>query len=667
MSQASNSAGTSFLNALQMAMNSTGINLLYGTFTKNAVMKGVDSNGKEFIYGYPQMEISLQAIEGAPVDIAFSKSGKRIKMCCVFDVKTPLKDAIPLVMTDIKISMHIGTGEAGKYTVKSLTVYSAPVQHQRATGEVDLSLEEFYNVKQQFEKNNIYFTWSSDVKWIDISKEETQAKIKTEGFNKFVSTTHFISEKLEVNASADIEKCLKGVASLLKWQYKEFEKNYNIYYKDTMVDNVYNFLPQVFRIKASEITNAPQMKLSLKVGDAPTNNATNKLLIEFNMAPYIHPNAKRDLYNQIRRTDGIKYCSLDYGGYESAEFEWSDKMKVGYFSSLGIKPLVEEKNIEAAPGSIFSISFEATLEAYELLRKDLKEGGIEVGNVYFNVKNGFNNKIEKLGPIKVELDLKKLVDPNLEIEILEISEEKAKKGKGLFGKIKSLFDKEKIDLPYQALITNRGDYPLEISNAALSIIAEDKNKKLLDVAHDLKINSVLPVILKKGESSLVELTPDQIKILRKKNTAFFDLIDTRNYWTRLECEPYKVQLLPEYIQAIISDIETVYLFKTWTLSISIAQTVWVLFPEIIQVEVNVKNEYGVDEIITFTDSASKDVVMARDIRAVLATKQNSQQEYTYRYRVVTKTAGSDWTPWSAPCTSSLFINDINIKNLISTL
>lgn len=552
-----------------------------------------------------------------------------------------MENAQPMLISDLEIVIHI-KNEDGKETTETLKHNLLFARPQIASGErLWKEVDEFFAVKKAIEKGNVYITWKAKVQWVDISTSEMQENIKKPDYKfqpQIASVNGTIPIKI-IPDSASYFSMFDNVKSLMCWDCEILNEK-PVYFKDPFKDDAIYFLPQEYRIKALP-NNAPDMSTEIV-----SENGERKVLMRFRLAPYIHPNAKRDAYKIFLKRKGKQYCEIRYGGYESATFKWDGEMANGkLYGKDGFTSISSEGDVEAAPESSFFIVMEAPADGLiKLLQEKIMGEGINIGKVFFTVFDGIKNEKKDLeNPVLVSLDLHKLAGLQPKVEITECKWPH-----------------------YVAKITNTGLYPIEIGGAAFSVLRQEKNQ-VKEAKHELKSNAVWPVTLASGESTSIELAEDQVEEIKHRKFPLFWKIN-EDYWTEFLCEPYHIRLPDSSLEEIMgkTNESATYEHKTWELSI-IPNFNWYDYPNMTAVQVEIKTKYGFDEKITLmSESARQKISMVTNLYADQKTQQAGEQIFEYRVRAITTDGPKDppWCDWATDSGDTLFIysDDLTAQN-----
>ena len=267
-----------------------GINIINGGFNKNGSMHSYDKDGKEITLGIPEIKFDYLSNEEQATRLYFKTDTKHdlVVMDYGFCVTAKNEDAKPLIMTNLDIKMHI-PGNDGHETIVTLNHAMLNVRPQVALGSIKWkNYEEFFSLKDAILNDKVYLTWTGDVQWLDVDDDETKKLLEDTAHNPQPHVEH-LSGTIPLVATPD-KKMFDGVKNLLCWEYEILDER-KVYFKDPLKDNMIYFLPQEYRIMALP-SNAPDMSTEIK----PDAENGFKALMRFRIAPYVHPNAKRDAY-----------------------------------------------------------------------------------------------------------------------------------------------------------------------------------------------------------------------------------------------------------------------------------------------------------------------------------------------------------------------------------
>lgn len=608
-----------------------GVNLIYGRYNENKLMRGADENMNVMTLSHPELVFDQRDMGNCPIHLYFVIAGDEIKMNYEFRVQSRLGKGTPMLLSDLTLDMHIKSA-SGKSTTERLNYNIIPFfRPQVVSGSRSWkAIDEFLAVKSAIERGDVYITWNGKVQWVDISSENPE-NVKKPDYRPNTQIAK-ADGKLEVVCYSDMFAELRG---LLCWEERSIDGHDKLYYMDPFMDNALYFLPQEFRIRALP-NNAPDMTTELV---SKNNGQDYDVLMRFGISPYVHPNAKRDLYGIYSKRKKKEYCEIRYGGYSSAFFDRSNSELADrtLYGKEGFELLTEDKEIKATPESCFCVVLKAPRDGLvKRLQEDLMDDdneGIHMGDVYFNVYEGLDKKARKLGPIPVMLNLHKLAGISPRVSVTECKWP-----------------------DYTAKITNTGRYPIQIGGAALSVLRTD-GLKVKDVKHELKSDIVWPQILDKGGSVDVKLSSEQVEKIKHRRFPLFWKIK-EDYWTEYICEPYHIRLPNECLKEIMetTNESAADEYEKWKLSVKLLFE-WDDYPDVVAVQVEIKNEYGLDEVVTLTRGEKKcDVSMTPNLNAVLKTLRGDRN-CEYRVRAITKTGPKNpaWGEWTPEWTGQLLV------------
>lgn len=655
--------------ALEKLADHKCINLIQGEYTPLEIMTGINSNGEIIEYGKPVLEFERLSMEGVPIHLYFKIEEQKVQMHFKFTVKTSVSGSMPLYLRDLEIKLNLSGTDIPSST---LSLYNSKLDSGERPQVVSGTwtwdnVHEFIGVKKALLSGNATIVWNGKVQFVNICQQasaqhgaaetqeqprvlrgpelrkptvlptrrtgypqpEIQERIKEENY-RLEPQTALVSGEIPICVSSSSNdnsyKVMFGdVNNLLCWD-SEILDGHTVYFKDPFKDDIIYFLPQEYRIMALE-SNAPDITTEIvKSGD------TQKILTRIKIAPYVHPNAKRDVYRIFFNRKGKKYCDLKYGGYDSAQFKWGGEMPDGkLYGDNGFTDInINNTEINASPDSCFTIVLETPRdELAKLFQEKILGEGIHIGDVYFTVHDDIDGENKKeLGPIPVKLDLHKLAGIHPEVKIDSCSRP-----------------------DYEATITNRGSYPIEIGGLAMSLLSGTS-----DAVHDLKIQSNLPIpaLLEQNSCMHVRVTQEQVENLPRGFT-----------WNKLLCEPYSIRLRDEDLKGALTKINesAAYVHEEWILLLETSVD-WVKRQEITALQVGLRNKFGLNEIVTLTsDQVKKNISMTPNLGASLNTKLESNRIFEYRFRYFTTDGPKepDWTAWLTCSSNYLLIRDNDLN------
>ena len=631
-----------------------GVNLIKGKYCDHTTMSGYDDNGKEARVAPPRVEFGTLESEGRPIALTFERHKNDVRMEYGFKVTTGYQDALPMKLSDLRLQFCYNDPEGGSPTKidvnNPLMLWLRP---QVAIEKKVWKFEEFRRLKQIIDEGDAYFAWQGIVQWLDVSDPKVKAQLESnDPKNEPVPNQVSLSGEIPINVTpnSDSYKSMYGkVNSMVNWEMVIIDSDHRIYFKDLVLHNEVNVLPQEYRVKAL-IDNRPEMSINVEPGEG----TSCKAVFRFRFSPYMHPNTKRKLYGLYKQRSGKNYCGTRFGGYEKVEFEWGSDMKDGVL--YGANGFVNLKGKDAKEDKENEGDFLITLESPEdglikwFLDKITKEEGLELGKVYFTVKMEGSKGNKRLDGIPVILDLRKLTAFSLDVTPVRNN----KKTKG-------------VNMPYyQADIVNPGTYPVEIGGVALSV--HHLGKYIIKNAeHYLNCTNTWPQVLQPGQKITVELTRDQIETLKRK-TPILKIEYDKGYWDRLICEPFNVRLLDNDLSSIVNKYneEAIYQLDDWHLEVR-SNFNWADYPTLTAIQVKLTHEYGLNTIITLDREQNKKTV---NMLPNMNAKLKSQSSIKYKYCVGAVVQGHDDPIWGdvkektggANDQSGLYISQI--KNLI---
>lgn len=627
-------------DALNKAADERAPHYLYGAPTPGLTTRGKDENGKEDLYVLPVLTITTRAMKGSPLAVWFDKdyTKKRVVMRFEFQADpsatSPNQKVVVMRLWDVSARIRIDGDSPWSTTVEMRYNMDSP---QLFHGYVYFTIPEFEFIQDNLEKNNVHFSWEGKVKYYNIGNEKIRQSL-IEKKNSVQPETYYVTGEIDdlIIKKTD-ESAYGAVQGLLDWQMEKYGENV-VLFKDTMVKDTYDFLPQKYWIVADPDTNKPCVTAVTVPGDNPDDINSYRLMVDFIVAPYYHPGAERDLFSTInRRSSGkVKHCYFSYGGYTSAKFVWAKEFLDGFFRTCGIKKAVDGE-ISTAPNNSFHISLECEMQAVDQLIKALmSDKGLQVGYVVFDDR-------EKDLTVDVDLRLRKLTQLNLVTKVLPS-------------------DNESIPFPYKFQILNYGEIGVSIEGCKVSMLSRDKDMNVKNARHGLNTGNTWPCELGRKKGMGLQLA--QRDIIGLINESSLLNVITTKHWTELVCEPFGVELIDfdpmkwifnqEYDQ-IHQKVDLWKLLVFRNFSPDISEQVKVL-------EVELRTEEGVVETVRLTDDTpTQDVVLSKTLGAIL--QGNDDRCYHYRFRI---DKGDGVGSWSELVTVQHVSRSLNIYDDLIT-
>lgn len=659
------SAPISPLGILQDALDSQGVAFVQEEPQDSRSIKGKTFKGVAYDYCMPTVAVDRRSTATSPIAIWFTTQLKtqKVRFNYQLTVKPQLDDRQPFLITDFKLRLRIHN-EDGNDNWPNLSVNPILMEYpQRISGHADLTLSEFVNLKNLLDSDpdedecSVSFQWEGNVKWVPLSDFNTFSQAQDSKVRSSLVRSKYVHGEVPVSIpDKDDEEVYAGVRGLLNWESEHIESEmapdgYDIWFKDTVEANTYYFLPQIFRIKADPATNAPKMTITFvrDPGVDARDFSAYTVRLNFEMGPYYHPRAERDLYRLMkRRSEGrIKVCNIKYGGYESAFFKMQTTEGINAaFSLLGVKALVEGE-IRTNPDSSFQVSLETSMDCYNHLREAIMtEDGIHIGDVNVTVKEGLEGT-EKVIPLEARLALQSLTAYNLEILPQESTD-------------------KKIKFPHKVQVVNRGSFPLNIGNYELSMLSEKKQAPR-DVAHGLKTNEGWGFNLSRDERRAFTLCDSDIQTLNKKNTSLFG-IQYRKYWTRLICQPYHIRVVDEYLFGFLDDVQdhAKSHLEVWHVKVK-SLLDWSALPDVECIEMQVvNNKYGINKTVELTVRSTPPAInMCDSLTAILDSQFIENQTFKYRFRAILKDRNTPWGDFCEESGDSVYVRNSAVTELIN--
>lgn len=475
-----------------------------------------------------------------------------------------------------------------------------------------------------------------------------------------------------------------------KWQV--FVKPVNgemhtVCYRATAHQNTFCFLPQVFRIKANTEKGEPRISIAMHTDDKD-DFTKYRVSLAIKIAPYFHPNAKKDLYEKLSEESNgtILFPDLTLSGYKSARFV----LDPAYSGENGVLRGKIDETIDAInPADGFTLSVECNLESFDFMKQELING-ITIGHVMFDLEQttDTNEEIIESEKIPVELSLKKLTNIQLHNKVIETetefteilnringsnaqentdetTENDNKDKSDVLEQVLSevldfLKDYQKKDsedsteeensekvptAPYGYILSNIHNQEIEIGGVSLSLLSKI-GTEVHDVNLDINtINIDWPLNIKPKELMALVLNKEKIESL-----------EGNNIWTHLQIEPYSIRFNknPEaFINTIIDqatgDIETWNLtldcgvFSNWNLLSDVDKAKYATISDI---GVQIKKPSGdIQEVVLSKDEPEKILLMSTTLAEILNSQKISDRKYQLRQKNYYLTQEGEWSEW----------------------
>lgn len=416
----------------------------------------------------------------------------------------------------------------------------------------------------------------------------------------------------------------------LSWQIVNIPKageNYTISYQPTYQADVFNFLPQVFRIKAKEQNGEPRISISMNAG-ADEKPENYKINIALTLIPYYNPLAKKDLYRELNRiTKGVtRFCELRLGGYKSAKFE----LRAAYAGENAVFTGKMPASIDVIdPVNGFVLNVECTLESFDYFRREISEGdGIIIGDIVFELVSGKDDALQtSLQRIPVELNIGKLA--GIPISIKPDTED-----------VNDVIDIKGFT------IYNENRFPISVKGIDVTLLSQIE-ETVYEAEYDPALQATWPLELPDNATQQVLLTDHQTEG------------EEASFWTQVVCDPYGVAVKkkPDEILERLIDYATgdpqlwklevsCPLFERWG---QLDDATVTPFKQVSHLIVEVKNEKGA----TFSAKLDQQkpvaiIEMSRSISEILKTQQLTGRKYQYRVGTNYIIQPAHWTEWSDP-------------------
>ena len=634
MSSISDKTGQFLDDILKAAVDSRGPNQLCDAPCAGQTVRGIGDAGGQCLFACPALEVSHTADAGNHYEITIDKDYKkdRLFLRCSFRLVPDVKDsdAVALRLFDPVVNMVMGSGQ--KLTRKRLDTSILSRSPQTATCKAFLTLTEFKYLTDNLSKGDVRFEWEGDVRWYDVSDPAILAKLNAREETVAYKTLRVRGTTEDILIEKDNPTTFGAVNGAMDWQVERLGDDKIVWFKDTMIRGTYYMLPQNYWIRANS-HNRPSVKAVFPKGTEDVDITTQPIRYQFEISPYYHPGAERDLYNIVTKRSGgaMKYCRLTHGGYSSIAFEW-DPDFVLRFQELGVN-LSQVGRLDTLPGSSFTLSLDVNPTSIEFFNETLKSG-VTVGWMAF-----------EQGRIKVDvvLNIHRLAQPHLDVRV----KDRARKS---------------IPFPYEAVISNLGDVGFEVRDCKVSILSERKGA-VKDAVHDLTVTTTWPVLLPGNGSHTVTLSPGTIEML-KGRSRLLGFIPCKR-WTRLVCEPCSIYLCEDDADAFFSQefYASAYSRKgQWIVEAELSLSPSPL-RKVSEVEVAFRTGEGdVPSVILSAAKPSRKVTMSKTLNYILFPQLRS---YTYRFRVNTGTGFGEWSEWAeGPAEGSLRLYDDLVKPFI---
>ena len=416
----------------------------------------------------------------------------------------------------------------------------------------------------------------------------------------------------------------------LSWQIVNIPKageNYTISYQPTYQADVFNFLPQVFRIKAKEQSGEPRISISMNAG-ADEKPENYKINIALTLIPYYNPLAKKDLYRELNRiTKGVtRFCELRLGGYKSAKFE----LRSAYAGENAVFTGKMPASIDVIdPVNGFVLNVECTLESFDYFRREISEGdGIIIGDIVFELVSGKDDALQtSVQRIPVELNIGKLA--GIPISIKPDTENIA----------------DVIDIK-GFTIYNENSFPVAVKGIDVTLLSQIE-ETVYEAEYDPDLQATWPLELPGNATQQVLLTERQ------------PAEEEASFWTQVVCDPYgiSVQKKPDEILERLIDYATgdpqlwklevsCPLFERWG---QLDDATITPFKQVSHLIVEVKNEKGATFSVKLDQQKPvANIEMSRSISEILKTQQLTGRKYQYRVGTNYVIQPAHWTEWSDP-------------------
>lgn len=404
-----------------------------------------------------------------------------------------------------------------------------------------------------------------------------------------------------------------------------------------------------------------------------------RIALTIQIAPYFHPNAKKDLYNHLanQSNNTIVYPDLFLSGYKSAKFIL-DSAYSGENQTLRGKINEELDNINPSTG--FNLSVECNLESFDFLKRELIDG-ITIGHIVFELEQQTSegDQIIESEKIPVELNLRKLTDIQLSNTVIEGENEFREAMKNVKGETEpveseqgsenetkeKLFEelldylKEHRDIqsedqeeeggasplaPYGFVLSNKLTQEVKIGGLALTLLSK-VGDVIYDADLDVGVEDELPLSLVPGDIKGFSIDKGDI-----------DPLEENYFWTHLAIEPFSIRFDkdPEaFINRLIDyasgDPEEWNLeldcgiFSNWDL---LSEDDKVKFRDITDVGVQIKKPSGqIEDVLLSKDEPVVNLKMSRTLAEILNTQSIDDRMYQIRQKNYYLTREGEWSEW----------------------
>ncbi|UJH91440.1 hypothetical protein LZ575_01240 [Antarcticibacterium sp. 1MA-6-2] len=420
-------------------------------------------------------------------------------------------------------------------------------------------------------------------------------------------------------------------------------ENYTIAYQPTSQLDVFNFLPQVFRIKAKEQNGDPRISISMIAGE-DDQLENYKIIMAITLVPYYNALAKKDLYRELNKiTKGLtKYCELRLGGYKSVRFELRS---VYSGENAVLTGKIPETIAEIDPVNGFVLNVECKFDSFDNFRREIGENeGIIIGDIAFELLSAEEGDVTKIHKVPVELNISKLAGVNLAINADVATQDEIHVIKGVN-------------------VNNTNNFDVLLKGIDLTLLSQIEGS-VYDAEYDPVLEATWPASLQKGSAMPVVIKPET------------DENDEPELWTDIVCEPYGISILndPGKVLERLIDFATgdpqvwrleisCPLFERWN---DLDDPIKSPYTQVSHVITEIKNEKGQTFSVKLKiDSSISVLEMSRSISEILKSQQLKERKYQYRVGTIYIINPPHWTDWLIPestATDFLSVNPQPLSN-----
>lgn len=418
-------------------------------------------------------------------------------------------------------------------------------------------------------------------------------------------------------------------------------ENYTIAYQPTSQLDVFNFLPQVFRIKAKEQNGDPRISISMIAGE-DDKLENYKIIMAITLVPYYNALAKKDLYRELNKTTkGLtKFCELRLGGYKSVRFELRS---VYSGENAVLTGKIPETIAEIDPVNGFVLNVECQFDSFDNFRREIGENeGIIIGDIAFELLSAEEGDVTQTHKVPVELNISKLAGVNLAIN-------------------PDVATQEEISLIKGVGINNTNNFDVLLKGIDLTLLSQIEGS-VYDAEYDPVMEANWPVSLKAGSVMPIPIKPET------------DEDDKPELWTDIVCEPYGISILnnPETVLERLIDFATgdpqvwrleisCPLFERWN---DIEDSIKAPYRQVNQVITEIKNEKGQTYSVKLKIEHPIEVLeMSRSISEILKSQQLNERKYQYRVGTIYIITPPHWTDWQYPESTATDFLSVNPQPL----